>query len=203
MAAIQIGPFEGNLEPDTLIVAAENRLTLRLKNTGMQPCEQIEVGLRCAVIQHDTDKGWFVPQLGVQEEWHVTFDARAMTEASNTIKVPFRFRWKDATGIHHDEAAFDVNLNHPQQLLRGGEPSQVGQRSALASTRSDGKLRQNLRRLDDVQLESLCLDHFPEVGARFSEGLHRGGKMDLLLDYCRHNPAAEGRLSSLLERGEC
>jgi len=197
VAAIQIGPFEGNLEPDTLIVAAENRLTLRLRNTGMQPCEQIYVSFRCVVI-HATKKDWFVPQLGAQEEWQVTFDARIMTQKPQPIKVPLRLQWKDPLGSHQGEADFDVTLSLPQQ---SPEPSPVQNRSRIPANPA-ATLRQGLQRLDDVQIETLCLEHFPEVGARFNAGLLRDRKIELLLTHCHRNATSERQLKNMLDRGE-
>jgi S1-C subfamily serine protease len=63
-------------------------------------------------------------------------------------------------------------------------------------------LRTHLQRLDDVQIESLCLDHFPDVYDKFSRGLQRGEKINLLLDHCRRNPEDAARLAVLLKRGE-
>ncbi len=52
--------------------------------------------------------------------------------------------------------------------------------------------------LDDVALDALCLDHFPEVYDTFGRGMRRDEKVNLLLDYCRHRPEEDARLSSLL-----
>ncbi len=59
-------------------------------------------------------------------------------------------------------------------------------------------LRMRLQQLDVVEIESLCLDHFPIVYDRFSRGLRRDEMINVLLDYCRRNPDAAQRLSRLL-----
>ncbi len=59
-------------------------------------------------------------------------------------------------------------------------------------------LRSRLEQLDDVEIDTLCLDHFPHVYAKFSRGLRRDEKINLLLDYCRRNPDAAARLADLL-----
>lgn len=59
-------------------------------------------------------------------------------------------------------------------------------------------LRARLQRLDAVDIESLCLDHFPAVYDKFTRGLQRGEMINLLLDYCRRNPEAAARLAQLL-----
>ncbi|MEA3396185.1 MAG: hypothetical protein U9R05_01845, partial [Chloroflexota bacterium] len=51
-------------------------------------------------------------------------------------------------------------------------------------------LRERLNRLDDSQIEALAIDHFPEIKAKFSEGMRRDAKVNLLLDHCRRNPEA-------------
>ncbi len=61
------------------------------------------------------------------------------------------------------------------------------------------ELRSRLQRFDDVELESLCLDHFPAVYDRFSRGLRRDEMVNLLLGYVRRRPEAGARLAALLE----
>ncbi|HEY89055.1 MAG TPA: hypothetical protein G4N98_04880 [Thermoflexia bacterium] len=51
-------------------------------------------------------------------------------------------------------------------------------------------LRKRLNRLDDSQIEALAIDRFPEVKGKFSEGMRRDAKINLLLDYCRRRPEA-------------
>lgn len=59
-------------------------------------------------------------------------------------------------------------------------------------------LRSFLERLDDVEMDTLCLDHFPEAYDKFSRGLRRDEKINLLLDHCRRNPGTAARLADLL-----
>ncbi len=59
--------------------------------------------------------------------------------------------------------------------------------------------RLRLRLYDDVQLESLCLDYFPEVYEKFARGLLRDEKVNLLLKYCAQNAAAAAQLKQLLK----
>ena len=44
------------------------------------------------------------------------------------------------------------------------------------------KLKQQF---DDVELDALCMDNFVEVYDRFTRGMRRDEKINLLLDYCR------------------
>jgi len=60
-------------------------------------------------------------------------------------------------------------------------------------------LRVRLQRLDAVEIESLCLDHFPEVYDKFGRGLRRDEMINLLLDHCRRNPGDAARLAALLK----
>lgn len=59
-------------------------------------------------------------------------------------------------------------------------------------------LRARLQRLDAVEIESLCLDHFPVVYDKFARGLQRGEMINLLLDHCRRNTDDAARLKALL-----
>jgi len=60
------------------------------------------------------------------------------------------------------------------------------------------KWRKYLDRLDDVELEFFCLDHFPQVHDTFSHGQRRDEKMNTLLEHCRRNPDEADRLAMLL-----
>ncbi len=59
-------------------------------------------------------------------------------------------------------------------------------------------LREQLNRLDDIQIEALALDTFPSVYDKFSRGLRRDEKVNLLLEHCRFNPEAPLILSKKL-----
>ena len=59
-------------------------------------------------------------------------------------------------------------------------------------------LRDRLQRLDAVEIESLCLDHFPAVFDKFARGLQRGEMINLLLDHCRRYPDEAARLAAVL-----
>lgn len=59
-------------------------------------------------------------------------------------------------------------------------------------------LRVRLQRLDAVELEALCLDHFPTVYDKFARGMRRDEMLNLLLDHCRRHPEDAQRLERLL-----
>ncbi len=61
-------------------------------------------------------------------------------------------------------------------------------------------LRARLQRLDTVELESLCLDHFPTVYDKFDRGLRRDEKTNLLLNYIRYHPDEATRLVEILKQ---
>lgn len=61
------------------------------------------------------------------------------------------------------------------------------------------KLRAKLNELDDVEIDALCLDHFPAVYDKFGRGLQRTEKINLLLNYCRTRPFERERLCNLLK----
>lgn len=65
--------------------------------------------------------------------------------------------------------------------------------------RPTNELRGLLQRLDEVELDTLCLDHFPKVYDRFGRGLRRDEKLNLLLDHCRRNLQETERLNRLLK----
>jgi hypothetical protein len=60
-------------------------------------------------------------------------------------------------------------------------------------------LRKRLRRLDSVEITSLCLDYFPKVYDKFGRGLRRDEMINLLLEHCRRYPDDARRLSDVLE----
>jgi hypothetical protein len=59
-------------------------------------------------------------------------------------------------------------------------------------------LRRRLHQLDSVEIESLCMDHFPRVYNKFSRGLRRDEMINLLLAHCRRHPEDAARLNALL-----
>jgi len=61
-------------------------------------------------------------------------------------------------------------------------------------------LRARLQRLDVVEIETLCLDHFPAVYDKFGPGMRRDEMINLLLDHCRRNPEELARLEELLSQ---
>ena len=65
-------------------------------------------------------------------------------------------------------------------------------------TADTAALRARLGRLDAVEIESLCLDHFPDVYDKFGRGQRRDEMINLLLDHCRRNPEDAARLAALL-----
>lgn len=52
---------------------------------------------------------------------------------------------------------------------------------------------------DDQQLEAFALDHLPEVYDRYSRGMRKDEKVNLMLDYVRRDPNAYTRLIHYLE----
>jgi len=60
-------------------------------------------------------------------------------------------------------------------------------------------LRTRLGRLDAVEIESLCLDHFAVVYDKLGPRPRRDEMINLLLDHCRRNPDDAVRLAGLLK----
>ena len=56
-----------------------------------------------------------------------------------------------------------------------------------------------LKKLDDVELSMLCLLNFPEVHQKFSDGMRRDKKAELLLDYIGRNPELLPQLHAALD----
>jgi hypothetical protein len=61
-----------------------------------------------------------------------------------------------------------------------------------------GRLRARLQRLDAVEIQSLCLDHFPQVYDKFGPSQRRDQMINLLLDHCRRHSEDAARLADLL-----
>jgi hypothetical protein len=59
-------------------------------------------------------------------------------------------------------------------------------------------LRARLEKLDSVEIETLCLDHFAEVYDKFSRGLRRDEMINLLLGHCHRYSEEALRLDVLL-----
>ena len=61
-------------------------------------------------------------------------------------------------------------------------------------------LRARLNRLDDPQIDALAIERLPDVKAKFSDGMRRDAKINLILDHCRRNPEAIPILENWLKR---
>ncbi len=61
------------------------------------------------------------------------------------------------------------------------------------------ELRIQLNQFDDVELETFCMNNFRKVYDKFSRGLRRDEKMNLLLDYCHRKPNGYQQLIAALE----
>lgn len=62
-------------------------------------------------------------------------------------------------------------------------------------------LRQQLNQtFDDTGLDTFCMDNFPDVFDKFSRGLRKDEKINMLLDHCRHVQARYQKLVIALER---
>ena len=61
-------------------------------------------------------------------------------------------------------------------------------------------MRSQLNQLfDDVELDTLCMLNFPGVYDKFSRGMRKDEKINLLLDYCRRRPKRKQQLQAILE----
>lgn len=61
------------------------------------------------------------------------------------------------------------------------------------------ELRDLLNRLDDADIDQLCLDHFPCVYDKFGRGMSKQEKITVLLDYCRRKPEEGKHLHAILQ----
>jgi hypothetical protein len=98
----------------------------------------------------------------------------------------------------------------PQSIHITGDGNVIGDHSSSHVVKSGSSglptsappnpaaLRRRLRRLDSVEVESLCLDHFPEVYDKFGRGMRRDAMINLLLDHCRRHPEDANRLNERL-----
>lgn len=118
---------------------------------------------------------------------------KKLGEIGIIIKVYQEDDWLGSARVH--TKAFDKVI--------GGAKLRIISRKIPDDMRKDeiwttAALRARLQRLDAVDIESLCLDHFPAVYDKFTRGLQRGEMINLLLDHCRRNPEAAARLAQLL-----
>lgn len=100
--------------------------------------------------------------------------------------------------------AFDQRVHLQQQFnVAGNVPGDVQEVNAVRTSPATNlsALRACLQRLDDVQIETLCLLSFPIVYDKFVSGMRRDERINLLLDYVRRNSEEATRLMSLLESG--
>lgn len=122
-----------------------------------------------------------------------TFDQREQ-QVSTQINVAGDYHAAPGnTYVTYIEHAEGLAIGDGAQVV----PDSVVSAATSAATSTAG-LRQLLARLDDVELDALCMDHFPAVYDQFGRGSRRDEKLNLLLDHCRRRPEAMQRLMTLL-----
>jgi hypothetical protein len=114
---------------------------------------------------------------------------------------------QNVAGDYHDNrqmgANYTVNIEKAEGLAIGNGAQVVRQDQPRApdgssATADLATLRPQLQRKDDVALDTLCMDYFPDVYDQFGRGQRRDEKINQLLDHCRRNPTAAARLTALL-----
>ncbi len=109
----------------------------------------------------------------------------------------------NVAGDYHAPPASVIHITGDGNVVGDGNAVQVQKGAAgsapVSSTPDLPSLRARLQLLDDVELDGLCLDHFPTVYGKFGRGLRRDEKLNLLLDHCRRQPEAASRLARVLE----
>lgn len=78
-------------------------------------------------------------------------------------------------------------------VAQSTQPTQLKQSMKKMTNR---EMRRKLKNIDDIALNELLIDYFPEVHNRFSVGMLKDSKINWLLDYCRR---ADGRKELLQE----
>ena len=102
-------------------------------------------------------------------------------------------------GVVFDQGGQQVTM---QINVAGNVFGIQGDGAVITSAATDlSKLRDCLQRLDAVEIETLCLFHFPIVYDKFGRGMRRDEMINLLLDHVRRNSEEATRLMSLLQRG--
>lgn len=147
-----------------------------------------------AVVVHgDTTVGGAQPAAGAAAARHTVFNQQGQ-QVGTQINVAGNYYvppTPPAMTIIGDGNV--VGNNNVVQIDRG-----AGATTPVTTASIDiPALRARLQRLDAVEIESLCLDHFPEVYDKFSRGLQRGEMINLLLDHCRRHPDDGARLAKL------
>jgi len=106
---------------------------------------------------------------------------------------------KPAPGAVFDQRGQEVGTQINVAGDYHGAPAPAPVSAPAGSMVDIAPLRTRLQRLDAVEIESLCLDHFPTVYDKFDRGLRRDEKMNLLLDYVRYRRDEAARLTQLLK----
>jgi hypothetical protein len=127
-----------------------------------------------------------------QSEQHTVFDQRGQ-QVGTQINVAGDYHAPSAQSIHITGDGNVIGDHSSSQVVKGG-------RSGVPTSTqpNTAALRRRLHQLDSVEIESLCMDHFPRVYNKFSRGLRRDEMINLLLAHCRRYPEDAARLNALL-----
>jgi hypothetical protein len=126
-----------------------------------------------------------------------TFDQRGQEVQQQTnVAGDYHDRRGGPTYITHIEHATGIAIGDGAHA--GGPPVRDPGAATPGAAPQLPALRASLQRLDDVALDTLCMDYFPDVYDRFSRGMRRDEKANLLLDHCRRHAQEMARLVHLL-----
>lgn len=105
----------------------------------------------------------------------------------------------NVSGDYHAAAPTIVISGNQNVVGNGNVVTTLPETPRLSpSPAGSAALRARLQRLDAVELETLCLDHFPTVYDKFARGMRRDEMLNLLLDHCRRHPEDARRLEQLV-----
>jgi hypothetical protein len=94
---------------------------------------------------------------------------------------------QNQSGMMENQAEIIELLNE----LRSLQGNSSNQNSSNVQIKDIELFELKLNRLDDTELERFCLKRFPKVSNKFSSGMRRDQKVNLLLDHCRRKGLLE------------
>ncbi len=178
-----------DLSPGKIFKGETTSLTLRLSNLTSSTLEDLLLDVRPV--------SWNLSVILVSPERVGIFAAFAHVNFILSAHPGIEAMAQEALKVRVECIMEGVRFCPPHSLVelaimplrKEREKPMLAQQAGPTSLQVDtAALRSKLWRLDDVELEALALDHFPVVYDKFSRGLRRDEKLNLLLSYVRRHP---------------
>lgn len=184
------GKLQVEMTPCEIVKGQTTRLTVQLTNTTGTHLEDLLLDLRPKSwnldVQVMSSRRIGLMPAGAQQTFPVDVHPGNTAQAEEVVSLSVAC-FLNGKRFRPPEQSITLKILEPPRILEPVKPR-------APATVDIAALRAYLAPLDDVALESLLLDRFPEVYDKLSRGLRKDEKLNLLLDHLRRYPKSVAAL---------